>query len=208
MKLVLSRKGFDASSGGNASPILPDATLVSLPIPSPTSPLTYDDVWLGDQSLGPLVEDLTRGRIRAGNGAHLDPDLRECAHDRRPGWRPLFGQDGTAQGHLRNAGVGVGDLFLFFGWFRQVERTATAYRFLRGAPDLHVVFGWLQIAIIVMVEDPPAQSRAGPGTIRISTEIWRRTTPCTYPARIFSCPECLEVPTEKAPSSATTTGCA
>ena len=34
MKVVLSRKGFDSSYGGFPSPILPDGTLISLPIPS------------------------------------------------------------------------------------------------------------------------------------------------------------------------------
>ena len=33
MKVVLSRKGFDSASGGCPSPILPDGTLLSLPIP-------------------------------------------------------------------------------------------------------------------------------------------------------------------------------
>jgi hypothetical protein len=51
-----------------------------------------------------------------------------------------------------NEGVGVGDLFLFFGWFRRTEKTAEGYRFVRGAPDLHVIFGWLQIDEIIRVE--------------------------------------------------------
>ncbi|MGC9779576.1 MAG: hypothetical protein HZR80_10075 [Candidatus Heimdallarchaeota archaeon] len=34
MKVILSRKGFDSSYGGHPSPILPDGTLISLPIPS------------------------------------------------------------------------------------------------------------------------------------------------------------------------------
>ena len=33
MKLILSRKGFDSSCGEQASPIMPDGTLLSLPIP-------------------------------------------------------------------------------------------------------------------------------------------------------------------------------
>ncbi|CAI8922445.1 hypothetical protein EMIT0158MI4_310005 [Burkholderia ambifaria] len=40
-----------------------------------------------------------------------------------PGWRPALGQTGAAQGHLSNNGVGAGDVFLFFGWFRQVEKS-------------------------------------------------------------------------------------
>jgi len=34
MKVILSRKGFDSASGGHPSPILPDGTLLSIPIPS------------------------------------------------------------------------------------------------------------------------------------------------------------------------------
>ena len=33
-KLILSRKGFDSGSGGCPSPIFPDGTVFSLPIPS------------------------------------------------------------------------------------------------------------------------------------------------------------------------------
>lgn len=29
--------------------------------------------------------------------AHIDPDLRKDAYPRMPGWRPLFGQSGSAQ---------------------------------------------------------------------------------------------------------------
>ena len=153
MKIILSRKGFDSSCGGAPSPILPDGALLSLPIPSKDSPIAYQDLRFGDGSLGRLVEDLTQGRIRSAGGAHLDPDLRPSIRQRLAGWRPLFGQDGTAQAHLVNAGVGVGDLFLFFGWFRRTERTREGYRFVKGAPDLHVLFGWLQIGAIWPVEE-------------------------------------------------------
>jgi len=151
MKFILSRKGFDSSCGGAASPIFPDGTLFSLPIPSSDSPMTYDELRIADRPLGSLVEDLTNGQVQGDHGAHLDPDLRESTYRRRPGWRPLFGQDGTAQAHLANEGVGVGDLFLFFGWFRRVEETAAGYRFVSGAPDLHVLFGWLQVARVIPV---------------------------------------------------------
>jgi len=35
--------------------------------------------------------------------------------------------------------------FLFFGLYRQVEETAQGRRFIKGAPDLHVLWGWLQV---------------------------------------------------------------
>jgi len=34
MKFILSRKGFDSKSGGYPSPIFPDGSLISLPIPA------------------------------------------------------------------------------------------------------------------------------------------------------------------------------
>jgi hypothetical protein len=114
--------------------------------------MTYGELRLRGDSMGPLVESLTGGKIRGEDGAHLDPDLRASAYPRRPGWRPIFGQDGAAQAHLQNAGVGEGDLFLFFGWFRRVERAGSSYRFVRGAPDLHVLFGWLQIERVLALD--------------------------------------------------------
>ena len=35
MKIILSRKGFDSANGEQPNPILPDGTLLSLPIPDP-----------------------------------------------------------------------------------------------------------------------------------------------------------------------------
>ena len=45
MKIILSRKGFDAEAGGFASPILPDGTMVSLPIPDDSSVVKYDELF-------------------------------------------------------------------------------------------------------------------------------------------------------------------
>lgn len=57
----------------------------------------------------------------------------------------MLGQAGTAQSHLNKQGVGSGDIFLFFGLYRQVEETAQGCRFVRGTPELHVLWGWLQV---------------------------------------------------------------
>ena len=57
----------------------------------------------------------------------------------------MFGQANSAESHLRRLGVGGGDVFLFFGWFRQVELAAGRYRYARAAPDIHCLFGWLQV---------------------------------------------------------------
>ena len=44
MKIILSRKGFDAEYGGQPSPILPDGTLLSMPIPYPDEVIKYTDL--------------------------------------------------------------------------------------------------------------------------------------------------------------------
>ena len=44
MKIILSRKGFDSSNGGIPSPILPDGTLLSLPIPAKLDTISFDDL--------------------------------------------------------------------------------------------------------------------------------------------------------------------
>jgi len=144
VKLILSRKGFDSSAGGVASPIMPDGRLLSLPIPDAQAPCRYRDLTLAGEPAGALVRQLTRGRLTGAHRAHLDPDLEAAALPRHPEWRPAFGQTGAAQGHLRNRGVDAGDLFLFFGWFREVARHRGERRFRREAPDRHILFGWLQ----------------------------------------------------------------
>ena len=151
MKIIFSRKGFDASAGKVASPILPSGELCSLPIPESSARACtthYADLRCGEHEVGKLVRDLTHGRIQAEDSAHLDPDLRrDCLLKpaRSPGWRPLFGQAGAAERHLQNMGVQPGDLFLFYGWFRRVELRNGMYRYVQDAPDLHILFGWLQI---------------------------------------------------------------
>lgn len=148
MKIILSRKGFDSGAGGVASPMLPDGRLCSLPIPEPfpsRRSIRYQDIQACDVCLGKIVNDLTGGNIRPDRCAHLDPDLDRESIPRATGWRPLFGQAGAAEKHLQNQGVGAGDIFVFFGWFKQVEEVAGRYRYVPNAPGLHVIFGWLQV---------------------------------------------------------------
>jgi hypothetical protein len=148
MKLILSRKGFDSANGGCPSPIL-DGQLCSLPIPDAGAPTRYSQISsFNGSSIARIVEDLTHGRVRRSHGAHLDPDLRRDSIARTDGWRPIFGQAAAAQSHLARHKVGYGDLFLFFGCFRQAEKARATFRFVRDAPKLHVIFGWLQVASV------------------------------------------------------------
>jgi hypothetical protein len=160
LKIIFSRKGFDSENGGVASPIFPDGRMHSLPIPAGGSPARFSHLNPGGTPLGQLVEQLTKGKVPAHTRTHLDPDLDPSSVPRPNGWQPAFGQTSAAQGHLNNEGVGEGDLFLFFGWFREIEQTEQAWQFRRGAPNLHVLFGWLQVGQVLRVGGETDEYRA------------------------------------------------
>ncbi|WP_092138065.1 hypothetical protein [Cupriavidus sp. YR651] len=151
MRVILSRKGFDSGYGGVPSPILPDGRLVPLPIPSPRDPQRIGMLRVDGLDISAMVSDLTRSSIDAETAVHVDPDLQEHMLARAPGWRPAFGQVASAQTHLQNQGVGRGDLFLFFGWFRNVEQVNGVWRYTRASPDIHALFGWLQVGEVLAV---------------------------------------------------------
>lgn len=156
MKIILSRKGFDSEAGKVPSPIFPDGRLCSLPIPSADVRRLGQIRWYG-KPLSTIVADLTGNRLSRSTRVHLDPDLRRNAVSRRRGWRPAFGQVNAAQSHLIEQGVGEGDLFLFFGWFRQTVWAGERLIYRPGSPNLHVLFGWLQIGQVVQLTDRDAR---------------------------------------------------
>ena len=153
MKLILSRKGFDSQSGGCPSPIFPDDTLYSLPIPDSDSKIAYGELQHDDINTGEIVEDLTDKDVKRDYYAHLDPDINYAAYPREKGWHPLFGQSGAAQGHLDNQNIRIGDLFLFFGLFQKIERASGGWCFVKDAPKQHILWGWLQIGKICKVDE-------------------------------------------------------
>ena len=115
----------------------------------------------GDLPVHPKVGAL-HGHLRqmdASRYVHLDPDLRP---ELRPstGRRKLtrderiFGQAGAAERHLRNQEVGPGDLFLFFGWFREAEKRDGQWK--RVGPEEHTIWGWLQVEETHLVTDAQA----------------------------------------------------
>ena len=130
MKVILSRKGFDSSNGGIASPILPDGTLLSLPIPSRNERTKYADLCLNGKTFYEIIGDLNpRTRIKENYKCHLDPDLHNYSDTKD--WQPLFGQEGASETHLVNCNVKENDLFLFFGWYKQTELIDGKFRFVR-----------------------------------------------------------------------------
>lgn len=122
MRIIFSRKGFDSAAGGGPSPIV-DGRPISLPIPAgAASQTTY-----GDLGLGELVAQASRGNLGAGDPCHHDPMFRADGTC----W---FGQCGAAQTHLERQGVGLGDVFVFFGLFRA-----------EGERPHHRIFGYLKV---------------------------------------------------------------
>jgi hypothetical protein len=149
MKIILSRKGFDASHGRYPSPILPNRRLISLPIPSNDCQIQYSDLkWENDKTYYDLINSLNIKNIKKNSVCHLDPDIYRDVRKRKVGWKGAFGQIGAAQSHLKNQGIGIGDLFLFFGWFKHVEQEENGKLSYNGS-DLHVIFGYLQIGEII-----------------------------------------------------------
>jgi hypothetical protein len=76
----------------------------------------------------------------------LSLDIRQ----RKKGWLGAFGQGGSAQQHLKSR-VSEGDIFLFFGWFKNTIHTEGGYRFDPSQHSKHVLFGYLEISKILAI---------------------------------------------------------
>ena len=149
MKIILSRKGFDAANGGAASPVMPDGTMLSLPIPGGRHCEKYNELFYKGQSYSEIWSSLKPSVNSRKRNCHLDPDLRPAVRRILPkGWVPAFGQCEAAETHLNNQNVTTGDLFMFFGWFRETEYRNGQLKYKRGSNDAHMLFGYLQIGKI------------------------------------------------------------
>ena len=86
MKIIISRKGFDAENGGTASPVMPDGTMLSMPIPS-NDYLGMDYVGYKGKSYLSIWKELKPNREDYDFTCHLDPDIRKnnrCIPDVAP----------------------------------------------------------------------------------------------------------------------------
>lgn len=157
MKIILSRKGFDSANGEQPNPIMPDRSLLALPIPDKKyGNNTYASLEWDGMSYYDIIRELKPNtKLNAEDYCHLDPDLREGVKKRLPGWKPAFGQSDKALKHLQKNGVKEGDLFLFFGWFRQTERINGKLVYKRDAKDLHIIYAYMQIGEIIKPMDNP-----------------------------------------------------
>lgn len=148
MKIIFSRKGFDDAYGGSPSPIMPDGKLLSLPIPTKKKEIgfKYSELHYSDRSYTQLIKEL--GIKLSSKNCHLDPDL-ELNRTKPKAWKSAFGQQGAAAKHLLNQGVGVGDLFLFFGSFKRTYVSAKSKLQFENDFPRHIMFGYLQVGEII-----------------------------------------------------------
>jgi len=157
MKIILSRKGFDSSAGKQANPIMPDGTLLSMPIPEEEDADMYSLLHWNGMSYYDIIHSLNpKTHLLPDSKCHLDPDLRRDVKERHDSWKPAFGQMSTSLSHLRNQAVSTGDIFLFFGWFRETEIKGGNLKYKKGGLDAHIIYGYMQIGkIIERKEDTP-----------------------------------------------------
>lgn len=160
MKVILSRKGFDSSNGGIASPIFEDGTMISFPIPGYDSD-RFCDLQIAGVPYSDILSDL---HYKGDAFCHLDPDLDSSRRIHAVnGWVPAFGQIDAAASYLKHNEINEGDLFLFFGNFHHVEKEQGHFRYVRHAgdfykdKDIQVIWGYLQIGKII--DDPEEQKR-------------------------------------------------
>jgi hypothetical protein len=169
-RIILSRKGWDSKAGGWPSPILPGGFPMSLPIPDQNSGIRYRDLYLPDgrKLVGKMVRQLSNGKWGPDDEVHLDPDIRQNAVKRKS-FQAAFGQCGAAQTHLSKQNVCSNqkgennDLFIYFGRYREVEEQSGRWRYRRGAPDIQLIFGWLQVGEMVsLAEEHPEWAQLHP----------------------------------------------
>jgi len=150
MKVILSRKGFDDKYGEMPSLIMPNGELVSLPIPEANTGIKYNALTYNGDTFKKILEDLgyKYKDEKTGNvvwDCHLDPDIFPY-NTKVPEWQALFGQSDAAAGHLINECVKKGDLFIFFGTFRKVEKNLDGkYYYVKPKKEMHLVYGYFQI---------------------------------------------------------------
>ena len=156
MRIVLSRKGFDSGNGGIPSPIMPDGTLLSFPIPSEDGNVTYHDIFYNGKSYHEIMQELSPAAAKKleNSKCHVDPDLL-CRYGKEVAdWKPAFGQEKESQIHLENHNIGAGDMLLFYGWFRQTGYDSNGkLHFVKPkndfTPDRHIIFGYMEIGEVI-----------------------------------------------------------
>lgn len=173
MKVILSRKGFDSTSGGHPSPVFPDGTMLSIPIPEGNydGGVPYSELQLPSgiecNNYYELMKQIYRNGKICINGkyvpfdektlCHLDPDLvyttKKNREKSKDNWRGKFGQMDNWEIHLQKQGVECDSLFLFFGLFRDVEYDKNLEKYVFVRRPFHAIWGYMRVGKVYRNED-------------------------------------------------------
>lgn len=150
----MSRKGFDSTSGGYPSPILTDGTMLSFPIPDNNSDIYYKDLKYKNFSYLELMSQLGIKKYNENSRVHLDPDINCSVMERKElRWEPIFGQCSSFATHLDKHKVNIGDIFIFFGWFRKTIETDTGIKYdPNDKQGRHIIWGYLEVGQIIKID--------------------------------------------------------
>lgn len=152
MRVILSRKGFEPTHGGIPSPIMPDGTLLLLPKPDEDGAESYYDFSYEDMTYYDIACSLSEElreplkNYRCHSECYITPEH----HIHPSSWYPAYLRYGAMQTHLSHQRVSVGDIFLFYGCFRQTEYDANhKLHFVSNAPEQTIIFSYFQIGAII-----------------------------------------------------------
>lgn len=150
MKIIFSRKGFDSTAGGFPSIIFPNREMYSIPIPSKFDRDSYSEIVYkyDNYPIQKILNDITNQKINSGK-------LRSCnyfdkkfnLHSDPKFFKDFFvlGQAGSALGHLNNSNIMKGDIFLFYGWFKEVDLVSEIWKYKNNSNDMHIIWAYLII---------------------------------------------------------------
>ena len=168
MKIIFSRKGFDSKAGGYPSLIFPDGTLFSIPIPDKNTQFKYKDLDFKyqNESISSILNDLTFRKIKSGKDRKCDynDEKFHCHYDPMPIVDQdfigiAFGQQGNTEAHLRNQKIEEGDIFLFYGWFKKVEKIDGRWQYIQESPDIHLVWSYMNVGVINHLDNNEKKER-------------------------------------------------
>src|SRR5574344_855938 len=153
MRIVLSRKGFDGTYGGFPS-VIDGNKLIPFYIPDFTSTISYPET---NKKYFKLLNKIPKinGKVCESLTCHKDPDTE----------LGLFGQCGATNGHLINnilckyennngiRNINGEILFLFFGSYREIIKTAEGFKFDSKKQEKHIVWGYFQVDKVYELSD-------------------------------------------------------
>ena len=149
MKVIFSKKGLDSSNSGKPINLNSNGIMPFIPIPCLQKEVEYAKVNVNkNQTMQDLCENLSgktlylsvdqkqkKIMLDKNTYCHLDPQLVNYFNvDNFVG---SLGQVDSAEKHLENQKIKVGDLFLFYGWYKQ------------NGLEKRVLFGYMQIGEII-----------------------------------------------------------